>query len=231
MTPSDIAPKRLERPQVLVAYVMHLIGSSLGLRGDRLRELQKMTIAFVEAGDLYDDAVDGDYAAGHLHHLLAVSSCLHFVATRCALRFGTDIADSWLEAMHELPKALLLEKDGDGSLSSYMEAVGSQAALFSALGRVAAQAAGATVEQTRHVVELTRLLYAYLQYPQDLREAPVEVGDGSSMTANIMGHLGIDQLRLLFGQLHQQMQSALATLPDNRDTAHLRALLASMRPA
>ena len=235
MRPNEVVPKRLERPQPLVAYTINLLARALGVRDQPLDEIMKMTVAFVEAGDLYDDAVDGDYAEGHLHQLLAVSSTLHFVATRCALRLGPAVADGWLEAMYELPASLLLEKDGDGSLSTYLSVVQSQAALFSALGRVTAAVAGADEETARKVVELTKLLYAYLQYPHDLREAPVELAgdarEGSALAANIMRHMSVEQLKLLFGQIHSQMASAIEVLPDNRDAAHLRELITSMRPA
>lgn len=232
MEPNEVLYKRKERPQVVVAYTVRLIGAVLGLEGDRLDDLCKMSVAFVEAGDIHDDAVDGDYAEGHLHHLLAVSSTLHFVATRCALRLGPEVADAWLEGMYELPHSLLLEKDGDGSLANYLAAVQAQAALFGAVGRAAAIAANAAPEVREGVVELTKMLYAYLQYPQDLREAPTEVGSsGSTLAANIMRHMSVDQLRALFGQVHARMQAALSRLPDTRHTAHLRDLITSMRPA
>jgi hypothetical protein len=232
MEPNEVLFKRKERPQVVAAYTVRLIGQVLGLEGDRLDDLCTMSVAFVEAGDIHDDAVDGDYADGHLHHLLAVSSTLHFVATRCALRLGPEVADAWIEGMYELPHSLLLEKDGDGSLATYLEAVQAQAALFGAVGRAAAIAAGSPPEVRDAVVELTKMLYAYLQYPQDLREAPVEVGSsGSTLAANIMRHMDVARLRVLFGQVHARMQTALARLPNTRHTTHLRELIDSMRPA
>lgn len=232
MAPSVVLPKRKERPQVVVAYMVSLVGRALGLEGAPLMDLCKMTVSFVEAGDIYDDAVDGDYQEGHLHQLMAVSSTLHFVATRCALRLGPDVADGWLESMYELPHSLLLEKDGDGSLATYLASVQAQAALFGAVGEAAALAAGSTPEVRENVVELTKMLYAYLQYPQDLREAPEELASsGSSLAANIMRHMSVDQLKVLFGQVHDRMQVALGKLPENRHSAHLRELISSMRPA
>jgi len=95
--------------------------------------------------------------------------------------------------------------------------------------------AGTDEETARKVVELTKLLYAYLQYPHDLREAPVELAgdarEGSALAANIMRHMSVEQLKMLFGQIHSQMASAIEVLPDNRDAAHLRELITSMRPA
>ncbi len=231
MAPNDIVPKRKERPRGLVAYSVDLIGRALGLRDDKLTELAKMTIAFVEAADVLDDAVDGDYKEGHQHQLLAVSSALFFVANRSALRLGASVAEQWLTALHDLPYSILLEKDGDGSSSTYLRAVNAQAAQFGSLGRAAATAAEAPPASGDKVADLCKALYILLQYIQDQHEAPRELADDSSAKANIMHHMGPDGLRLFFSQLHGQVIAALDVFAPSRDTDHLRQLVESIRPA
>jgi hypothetical protein len=229
---NDVLPKRGERPHALSAYAVRLIGRAFGLRDEPLDTLIRMAIAFVEAGDIYDDVVDGDVRPGQEHRALAVCTSLHFVATRCALRLGPRVAQDWLAAMQDLPHSLLLEKDGDGSLSSYLEAVQAQATLFGALAQAAGNAAGAEPERVARAANLAKMMYGVLQYLQDQREAPREVGasPGSSLAANIMRHLGPDQVLELLAQAHRQMLEDLAAFAPGRDTDQLREFVTAMRP-
>jgi hypothetical protein len=232
LLPNDVLPKRRERPHALSAYAVQLIGRAFGLRDEPLDTLIRMAIAFVEAGDIYDDVVDGDVRPGHEHRALAVCTSLHFVATRCALRLGPRVAQDWLAAMQDLPHALLLEKDGDGSLPVYLEAVQAQATLFGALAQAAGNAAGAEPERVARAANLAKLMYGVLQYLQDQREAPREVGSSptSSLAANIMRHLGTAQVLTLLAQAHRQMVEDLVAFAPGHDTDRLNEFVTAMRP-
>lgn len=233
LQPNDVLPKRRERPHAVSAYAVRLLGRAFGLRDERLDTLVRMALAFVEAGDIYDDVVDGDVLPGHQHRALAVCTALHFVATRCALRLGPHVADRWLVAMQDLPHSVLLEKDGDGSLSGYLEAVQAQAALFGALAEAAGLAVGAEPERVARAADLAKLLYGLLQQLQDVREAPREVGavPGSSLAANIMRFMGPEQLLELMAAAHARMLEDLAVFPPGPETDRLREFVAALRPS
>jgi hypothetical protein len=233
LRPNQVLPKRRERPHALSAYAVKLIGRAFGLQADPLATLVRMAIAFVEAGDIYDDVVDGDVLAGHEHRALTVCTSLHFVATRCALRLGPAVADRWLVAMQDLPHAVLVEKDGDGSLSGYLEAVQAQAALFGALAEAAGNAAGAEPERVARAADLARMLYGLLQHLQDEREAPREVGatPGSSLAANIMRFVGPAQLAEMMAGAHAAMLEDLAAFAPGPETERLREFVSTLRPS
>jgi hypothetical protein len=208
--PNDILPKRLTRPQILIAHLSDQVYLALADDDSHRDTILQFAILVQEYYDMLDDLVDGDVAPGHEADVVGVSQLLMPIVVRRLNRIGPRAIDYWTSRAMEMIESLYLETSKEKSLEHYLEALDKQSFFFGYATGVAAIAAGADDDALQRAEEIGRYGYRYGQFALDLFQEGEELGDNWNATH----FLSREEILEYMAEWRDELDARLEPYPD-----------------
>lgn len=162
-TPTELLPKRDQRPTIEINYLIKHIYLSYGSNKKELETALAASIGAMEYYDIVDDLVDGDVKDGHEVEVIVTNELLMPLFVRLLGEVGDQAVIHWADHAGQTVESWVAEMSSEPSLSSYRELIEQQSHLYGSVAGLAAIAAGA---DDTVVERATAIGQTYFQYEQ-----------------------------------------------------------------
>jgi hypothetical protein len=169
-TPTEVLPKREQRPTVEVNYLAERLYLAHDPDGKQLDAALAVSVGAMEYYDIVDDVVDGDVRDGHEIEVVVTNELLMPLFVQSLGEVGSQAVVHWADHAGQTVGSWVAELSGEPSLSAYQELVDRQSHLYGSVTGVAAIAAGAEETAVERATAVGRAYFRYEQLLLDLSQ-------------------------------------------------------------